>query len=142
MDEKKSMNTHLHLLEAYATLLRYHEDVTVRFRLRELIEVFLKYIVIPPRTTSSCSSKRSGAPLGDVSFGHDIEGSWLLCEAAQVLGDPGVLSRVRAIAVKMAQAVYDQGLDPDGGLLYERDPEGISTPTNTGGRRPRRWWDS
>jgi cellobiose epimerase len=34
MDEKKSMNTHLHLLEAYAALLRFHEDETVRLRLR------------------------------------------------------------------------------------------------------------
>ena len=53
------------------------------------------------------------------TFGHDIEASWLLCEAAEAIGNPAALARVRELAGRLARAVFAEGLEADGGLCYE-----------------------
>jgi len=122
MDEKKSMNSHLHLLEAYANLLRAWSDPAVEARLADLLKIFLSHIVNPASWHLRMFFQESWESRSErVSFGHDIEASWLLCEAAEILGDQAILARVKQTARMMAMSVLEDGVDVDGGLLYEAE---------------------
>ena len=120
LNEKKSMNNHLHILEAYTNLHRETQNPIVKQRLLELVRTFLDRI-LDVRTNhlhhffNAEWQLRSDA----YTFGHDIEASWLLCEAAEALNDPALLGRVRQVALVMAETVLREGVLPDGGLAYE-----------------------
>ena len=129
MNEKKSMNNHLHVLEAYTNLSRVWPEPRVAERLRELIELFLNRILdVRTNHLHHFFNEQWQVRSDTYTFGHDIEASWLLCEAAEVLADAKLLARVRAVALQMAATVCDEGLGADGGLFYEgRDGKVIDT---------------
>jgi len=121
----KSMNTHLHVMEAYTNLLRVWRDPDLVASQKELLETTMDRIIDGDSGHFKLFFDRDWNSLsGHVSFGHDIEGSWLLVEAAEVLGDPAPIERARALALKMAHAVYEQALDGDGSIFYEAGADG------------------
>lgn len=120
MNEKKSMNNHLHVLEAYANLYRVWKDERVANRLRELIALFESRILDARTRHLHHFFNESWQVRSDsYTFGHDIEGTWLLCEAADVLGDAALLRRVQEMALSITEAVLMEGIDADGALRYE-----------------------
>ncbi|MFZ1074597.1 MAG: AGE family epimerase/isomerase [Verrucomicrobiia bacterium] len=120
MNEKKSMNNHLHVLEAYTNLYRVWKEPRVGQRLRELIQLFEQRI-LDSRTKhlNHFFDEEWRARSDSYTFGHDIEATWLLCEAAEVLEDAALLNRVVAVALPMAEVVLKEGIDADGALRYE-----------------------
>jgi cellobiose epimerase len=134
MNEKKSMNTHLHLLEAYTCLFRTWKDPILKKRLTELIQIELDHIINPATSHFILFFDEVWTPkCNHISFGHDIEGSWLLVEAAEALGDKPLIRTARDAALRMARAVLKEGIAPKGGLYNEADPHGISDPNKD-------WW--
>jgi len=131
----KSQNSHIHILEGFTNLLRVWPDEGLRARHRELIELTMTRIIDPKTHHLVLFMKDDWTPVGDAfSYGHDIELSWLLVEAATVQGDPGQLARARAIALQIADVTNAQGVDADGGVYNEGDAKG---PTNT----HKEWWE-
>jgi mannobiose 2-epimerase len=120
LSEKKSMNNHLHVLEAYTNLYRVWKEPRVAARLRELIELFLTRILDAQTNHFHHFFDEQWQVRSDTyTFGHDIEGSWLLCEAAEELADAPLLERVQTVALQMADAAFSEGFGADGGLYYE-----------------------
>jgi mannobiose 2-epimerase len=131
---RKSMNTLLHILEAYTNLLRVWDDVHLKAQHKALIETFLQHVIDPSTGHFKLFFDDPwNSLLDNMSFGHDIEGSWLLVEAVEMQNDPQLLERVKEASVKIAAAVYKDGIEEDGSIPYEANSEGLVDPEKS-------WW--
>ena len=144
----KSQNTHLHIIEPYANLYRVlktasppalpHREgagvpkslpmqgdlegllLKVETSLRNLIDIFCDKILNPETHHLDLFFEKDwtrGAGWLE-SYGHDIECSWLMHEAALVLGDKEVLAKVEPIVQLVAKA-SEKGLNADGSMTHE-----------------------
>ncbi len=119
-NEKKTMNTHLHVLEAYTNLYRVWKDDLLKNQLRKLIDVFTDKIVNTKTFNLNMFFDEEWNDKTDlVSYGHNIESSWLIYEAAMVLGDETIINKVKDICLKIAEA-SEKGLMDDGSMIYEK----------------------
>ena len=159
----KSQNTHLHIIEPYTNLYRCLKEMReaslcnyvpsigavlpvevtvpretfdrVGAALRNLIGIFTNRILNPEThhldLFFGMDWTRGAGRLE--SYGHDIECSWLMHEAALVLGDPQVLSRVEDV-VKMVAKASEKGLNADGSMVHEANLDTGYVDTE------RHWW--
>ena len=130
-NESKTMNTHLHVLEAYTCLYRVWKDPLLERRLRGLIEIFERHILGPDGHLKLFFNDDWQCSYDIFSYGHDIEASWLIHEAALVLGDSEVLERIEKLVPKIAAAAAE-GFSAEGGMIYEKVADEVD--------RDRHWW--
>ena len=130
-NESKTMNTHLHVLEAYTCLYRVWKDDLLAERLRSLIEVFEKHILGEDGHLKLFFDNSWNCGYDIVSYGHDIEASWLLHEAALVIGEHETLKRVETLVPNIVKAA-SEGFSSAEGLIYEKAGEETD--------RDRHWW--
>lgn len=148
----RTMNTHLHIIEPYTNLLRCLNELKtrdgvnidevsykkarkeVRTATINLLNIFIEKILNPDTFHLDLFFDDNWNGRRNVqSFGHDIEAAWLLHETALVLDDTKLLARVEPLVRKIARA-SEEGLQPDGSLIYERWTDTGRTDSQ------RQWW--
>lgn len=115
-----SMNTHLHILEPYTNLYRVWSNTALKENIENLISIFQDKII--DKQTGHFNlffnldwSIKSKA----ISFGHDIEGAWLMHEAAEVIQEEDTIKSIQKTAISLVDLTLEKGLDKDGSLFNE-----------------------
>lgn len=120
LNGEKTMNTHLHMLEAYTNYHRAKRDRESAGMLERLLTLFLERFVKPH---GAFLARFYDADWNEMpaacSYGHDIEASWLMWEAAALLGDDGLQKRLREPLLALAENVLANGIDEHGGVIHE-----------------------
>jgi cellobiose epimerase len=125
---EKDTNTHLHLLEAFTALYEASGDARVAARLSELVDLFATTLRQPSGYIPA-EYRRNWAPFGtpSVSYGHDLETSWLMLDAARVLGRQDEAA-LREAALAIAEHSAARGFDATRGGYFEAGvPAGATT---------------
>ncbi|NWJ51594.1 MAG: AGE family epimerase/isomerase [Bacteroidetes bacterium] len=121
-NEKKTMNTHLHVIESYANLYKIWPNPKVKIQIQNLLKVFHNYIINLETNHLNLFFDENWTIKSDlVSYGHDIEAAWLLLEAAEVISDHRWIEIFKQISINITEAALT-GLDKNGGLWYEYLP--------------------
>ena len=121
-NEKKTMNTHLHIVEGFANLYTVWKNEDLKKNIINILETIDAYFIDHQTWNLKLFFDENWVEKKDViSFGHDIEAAWLLQWCAEVSEDQNLIEKYKKYAVEIAKVTV-KGLDKDGGLWYEYDP--------------------
>ena len=129
----KSMNTHLHILESYTNLYRACPGEGLKKSMLDLIDVFQTNIIDAESGHFNQFFEMDWTCKSNVaSYGHDIEGAWLLHEAAIEIGEPEIVQSIQNTALKLVDITLERGSDTDGSIFYEKKVDHLDTDKH--------WW--
>ena len=115
----KSMNTHLHVIEAYANLYTVLPSQALKQSVTLLLDIFEQHIIEPTTSQQKLFFEKDWtSTASEVSFGHDIEATWLLQEAAVITKDALRIEKFTNIAQAMASVVA-ANLSPEGAVYND-----------------------
>lgn len=130
----KSQNTHLHLLEAYTNLLCVWPDEDLRGKTINLTNILLDRFYNETTKHLILLSDAGWNAEGDkISPGHEIEFAWLVTDAAKVIQDTQLTSRIQSIAIEIADTTLSSGIDSDGSTPPESHQEKVLATYNREG---------
>jgi mannobiose 2-epimerase len=133
-NEAKTMNTHLHILEAYTNLYKVYKKPSLKKHLTNLIQLFFDKFLTSQNHLNLFFDEQWNLKSNIVSYGHDIETAWLLIEAAKVLKDENLIDKTEKTAILIADTFINEGIDFDGGVFNEYNPSTKKLDTD------KHWW--
>jgi mannobiose 2-epimerase len=131
----RTMNTLLHIIEAYTQYYQATKSEKARGALKYALNLVIDKVYNENLRRFECYYDELMNPVGDtLSYGHDIEASWLIYRACEVLGDDGLTKSLAPKLEKTAQNVISKGFADEGrnGVYYDCK-EGVDNKT-------RSWW--
>ncbi len=129
---EKTMNTLLHVFEAYTELCRVSRDPAVEENLRFMLGLIADKVYNPEAGRQEVFFDRTWNTLIDLySYGHDIETAWLVDRGLEVLGDPEYTEKVSPITRTITKNIYDRAYI-DHSLVNEAENGVVDTT--------RIWW--
>lgn len=134
MNTSKTMNTHLHVLEAYTSLLKIHDNKQLKESLKMLIKLFLEKFLNAENHYDLFFDDKWNLLSNSVSYGHDIEAAWLIIEATKTLKNITLLDQSNKIIIKVANTFLKEAIDEDGSVINEKNRTTQHLDTD------RHWW--
>ena len=123
LNAPKTTNTHLHVFEAYTTLLEVTKDQDVRKSLQDLLQLFQDRIFDDTHHLKLFFTLEWEVLTSEISFGHDIEAAWLLYYGAKILNEPSLLNETSRLLIKVSNTFIAEALDTDFGVFNAIDPK-------------------
>lgn len=109
---ERTMNTLLHVFEAYTELYRVTGDADVRERLYWILDVFADKVYNPALRRQEVFFDGDYNSLIDLhSYGHDIETAWLIDRGVEVLGDEAYEKKMSVITRTLTEQIYQTAFD-------------------------------
>ena len=109
---EKTMNTLLHVFEAYTELYRVAKLPEVKERLEWIMDTFADKVYNPKLHRQEVFFDRNMNTILDLhSYGHDIETAWLMDRGVEVLGDKHYKEKMSPITETLAENVYEVAFD-------------------------------
>jgi len=118
-NEAKTMNTHLHIVEAYANLYSVWNDEKLKKQIINLLNLFDTYFINKNNHHYNLFFDNDWNLKSTLqSYGHDIEAAWLLQQCAEIIGEENAIQTFRKLALPVTEATISM-IDKDGGMWYE-----------------------
>lgn len=129
---EKTMNTLLHVFEAYTELYRVSKDPDVADLMRSMLDTVAGRIYNPALGRQEVFFDRKWNSLIDLySYGHDIETAWLIDRGLEILKDEEYVGKLAPITAELTENIFNRALK--GGSLLNEAENGVDDTTRV-------WW--